>query len=300
MTNKGEGGRDLSQSAVLRDRFTSHEIFERVIVDADEEISRSFRELFFSGLAAGFAITLTVLLYASMTHAAGGIPIVGALLYPIGFVYIILGNYQLYTENTLPPVALVIERMASVPAMLGMWSVVLLGNVAGGALGAMALAYGGVFSPEAAQTAVDIGMSGVETDWVPLFFKAMFAGLIVAGVVWLDFSVTSATARFLLIYMAFLAIPLGNLFHVVVASTEVVYLVLEGQVGLLYGAYNFALPVLLGNTFGGVLLVTIVNYFQTPDYIQEDPSKRLGLKQWLFTWDRGRDLEELEQMFDNE
>ena len=296
MTNNNGGERDLSESAILRDRFTSNEIFERIIVDADEEISRSFRELFFSGLAAGFAITLTVLLYVSMTHATDGIPLVGALLYPIGFVYIILGNYQLYTENTLPPVALVIERMASVPAMLGMWSVVLLGNVVGGALGATALAYGGVFSPEAAQTAVEIGMSGVETDWVALFFKAMFAGLIVAGVVWLDFSVTNSTARFILVYMAFLAIPFGNLFHVVVASTEVVYLVLVGQIGLLYGAYNFALPVLLGNTFGGVLLVTIVNYFQTPTYIQEDPSRRLGLKQWLFTWDTGREKEELEQM----
>jgi len=287
---------DLSQSTVLRDRFTSSEIFERVIVDADEEISRSFRELFFSGLAAGFAITLTVLLYVSMTHAVDGVPLVGALLYPIGFVYIILGNYQLYTENTLPPVALVIERMASVPAMLGMWSIVLLGNVVGGALGATALAYGGVFSPGAAQTAVEIGMSGVETEWITLFFKAMFAGLIVAGIVWLDFSVTDATARFILVYMAFLAIPFGNLFHVVVASTEVVYLVLVGQIGLLYGAYNFALPVLLGNTFGGVLLVTIVNYFQTPTYIQEDPSRRLGLKQWLFTWDTGREKDELEQM----
>ena len=296
MTSESGGKRDLSQSSILRDRFTSNEIFERVIVDADEEISRSFRELFFSGLAAGFAITLTVLLYVSMTHAVDGVPLVGALLYPIGFVYIILGNYQLYTENTLPPVALVIERMASVPAMLGMWSIVLLGNVVGGALGATALAYGGVFSPGAAQTAVEIGMSGVETEWITLFFKAMFAGLIVAGIVWLDFSVTDATARFILVYMAFLAIPFGNLFHVVVASTEVVYLVLVGQIGLLYGAYNFALPVLLGNTFGGVLLVTIVNYFQTPTYIQEDPSRRLGLKQWLFTWDTGREKDELEQM----
>lgn len=96
--------------------------------------------------------------------------------------------------------------------------------------------------------------------------------------------------------MAFLAIPLGNLFHVVVASTEVVYLVLEGQIGLLYGVSNFALPVLLGNTVGGVLLVTIVNYFQTPTYIQEDPSRRLNLREWLFTWDTGRDKEELEAM----
>ncbi|RQG97099.1 formate/nitrite transporter family protein [Natrarchaeobius chitinivorans] len=294
-----ETNRDLSESSVLRDRFTSEEIFERVIVDADEEISRSFRELFFSGLAAGFAITLTVLLYASMTDAAGGIPIIGALLYPIGFVYIILGNYQLYTENTLPPVALVIERMASVPAMLGMWTVVLLGNLLGGAIGAAALSYGGVFSPDVAQTATEIGMAGINTEWMALFFKAAFAGLIVAGVVWLDFGVQNATARFLLVYMAFLAIPLGNLFHVVVASTEVVYLVLEGQVGLVHGAYNFAFPVLLGNTFGGVLLVTIVNYFQTPTFIQEDPSRRLGFREWLFTWNTGREKEELEQMLED-
>lgn len=287
---------DLSESSILRDRFTSEEIFERVVVDADEEISRSFRELFFSGLAAGFAITLTVLLYASMTHEADGIPVIGALLYPIGFVYIILGNYQLYTENTLPPVALVIERMASVPAMLGMWSFVLLGNVVGGALGATALAYGGVFSPEVAQTATEIGMTGVETDWIALFTKGAFAGLLVAGVVWLDFGVQNATARLLLVYMAFLAIPLGNLFHVVVASTEVAYLVLEGHIGLMSGISQFALPVLLGNTVGGVLLVTIVNYFQTPTYIQQDPSRRLTLREWLFTWDTGRDKEELESM----
>lgn len=295
MTYSGDSERDLSESAVLRDRFTSEEIFERVIVDADEEISRSYRELFFSGLAAGFAITLTVLLYASMSHAAGDVPMVGALLYPIGFVYIILGNYQLYTENTLPPVALVIERMASVPAMLGMWGVVLLGNLLGGILGAAALAFGGVFSPEVSRTAVEIGMTGVETEWISLFFKAAFAGLIVAGVVWLDFGVKTATARFLLVYMAFLAIPLGELFHVVVASTEVALLVFLGEITVIHGVYNFALPVLLGNTFGGVLLVTIVNYFQTPTYIQEDPSRRLGMREWLFTWNRGREKEELER-----
>lgn len=292
--------RDLSESSVLRDRFTSTEIFERVIVDADEEISRSFRELFFSGLAAGFAITLTVLLYASMTHTADGTPMIGALLYPIGFVYIILGNYQLYTENTLPPVALVIERMASLPAMLGMWAIVLLGNVIGGTFGAAALAYGGVFSGGVEQTAIDIGMTGIETDWMALFFKGSFAGLIVAGVVWLDFGVRNATARFLLVYMAFLAIPLGNLFHVVVASTEVMYLVFLGQIELLHGLSQFALPVLLGNTFGGVLLVTIVNYFQTPTYIQEDPSRRLSLRDWLFTWDTGRDKDELEAMLSDD
>ena len=293
MSSQPDTGRELSDSSILRDRFTSEEIFERLIVDADEEISRSFRELFFSSLAAGFAITLTVLLYASMTEASNGLPVVGALLYPIGFVYIILGNYQLYTENTLPPVALVIERMASVPSMFAMWGIVLIGNLIGASLGAAALAYGGVFSPEVSQTAIGIAQSGIATPSGTLFFKAAFAGLIVAGVVWLDFGVRNATARFLLVYMAFLAIPMGNLYHVVVSSTEVMYLVFLGEASLLAGATGFILPVLLGNTFGGVLLVTIVNYFQTPGYIQENPGKRLNINEWLFGWHRGRDKEEL-------
>lgn len=114
-----------SEGATISDRFDTAEVFKRVLVAADEEIGTSARHLFFSGLAAGFAITLTVLLYATMTAATGGNPLLGAILYPIGFVYIILGGYNLYTEDTLPPVALVLERLASLPALFRVWGVAL-------------------------------------------------------------------------------------------------------------------------------------------------------------------------------
>ncbi len=273
---------EADPSDVFRNRLSTDEIYERVLIEADEEINRPVRELFFSGIAAGFAITITVLLYASLTHSTGGIPIVGALLYPIGFIYIILGNYQLYTENTLPPVALTLDRLASIPAMLWMWVVVLAGNLAGGTIGAVLLAYGGVMSPEVSVTLSEIAMTGIETAWFDLFFKAVFAGLIVAGVVWVDFAVRNSTTRFLLVYLAFLSIPLGGLFHVVVASTEVMFLVFTGELGLVYGATQFALPVLLGNTVGGVVLVTTINYYQTSHEIHEI-SEKLSIHEWLFT-----------------
>ncbi len=279
---------------LFRNRLSTDEIYERVLIEADEEIGRCVRELFFSGVAAGFAITITVLLYASMTNAAGEIPIVGALLYPIGFLYIILGNYQLYTENTLPPVALVLDRLASFPAMFGMWATVLAGNLVGGTVGALLLAYGGVMSPEVTTTLTGIATTGVETAWFDLFFKAVFAGLIVAGVVWVDFGVRNSTTRFLLVYVAFLAIPLGGLFHVVVASTEVMYLVFLGEIGLLFGITNFALPVLLGNTLGGVVLVTTINYYQTSHEIHE-LSDTLSISEWLFTNKTALDPEKLKE-----
>jgi len=254
-----------SEGAVIKDRFDAAEVFKRVIVAADEEIGTRARELFFSGLAAGFAITLTLLLYASMTAATGGHPLLGGILYPIGFIYIILGGYNLYTEDTLPPVALVLERLASLPALFRVWGIVLSGNFIGGACGALLLATTGVLSPEASVAATEISLKGLQTPVDDLFFKALVAGFVVAGVVWLNFSARSVTSRFLLTYVAFLCIPYGNLNHVVVSFTELTYLTIGGEAAFFSGFVSFVLPVVLGNTTGGVILVTVVNYFQTTE-----------------------------------
>jgi formate/nitrite transporter FocA (FNT family)/nucleotide-binding universal stress UspA family protein len=279
--------------SVVRDRFTSDEIFQRIVAAADEEITSGSRELFFSALAAGFAITITFLLYASLTASTGGDKIVSAMLYPLGFVYIIIGGYQLYTENTLPPVALTLERLASIPALLRNWLVVLAGNFTGGGLGAAALAYGGVLSPEAAAAALSLAQKGIDTSPGTLFVKAAFAGLIVAGVVWVGFAARDTTSRIIVVYLAFLAIPIGGLFHVVVSFTEMLYLVFRNDLSLLLGLREFVLPVLLGNTVGGVVLVTVVNYFQTTEERLESArfegsNRQLSLREWFLGGLAGR------------
>lgn len=276
-----------SVGKTVRDRFATNEIYQRVVAYGDYELVAGNRELFFSGLAGGFAITITFLLYASLYGAFEGAPVVSQLLYPLGFMYIILGGYQLYTENTLPPVALVLERLASLPALLRVFGVVLLGNFLGAGLGAVVLAYTGVFAEPSAAAAIELGQTGVDTAWWDLFFKAVFAGLIVAGVVWMDFSAGDTISRLVLIYMAFLAIPVAGLYHVVVSFTELLYLTLQTDYSFFWGLWEFILPVLLGNTLGGILLVTVVNWFQTTnrrleairDPEQEDP---LSLKEWVF------------------
>ena len=269
---------------VVPDMFSSDQVFQRIVMDADHEITSSVRELFFAAVAGGFAITITYLLYASMTAKTGG-SIAAVLLYPLGFIYIIIGGYQLYTENTLPPVALTLERLASVPRLLRHWLVVLAGNFTGGAIGAVVLAYGEVFSPEAAAVAADLAQKGIATSPTALFFKGAFAGLIVAGVVWMNFAARDTVSRVLIVYLAFLAIPLGNLFHVVVSFTESIYLLLVGGPGLFVSMTEFVIPVLLGNTIGGVLLVTVVNYYQTSerrlDVEHFENVRRLSTREWL-------------------
>jgi len=269
---------------VLTDQFSTDEVYQRVVADADHEVTSGARELLFSALAAGFAITVTFLLYASVTATAES-KFVGVLLYPLGFVYIIIGGYQLYTENTLPPVALTLERLASIPTLFRHWLIVLAGNFLGGGLGAVALAYGGVFDATTAAVAVGFAEKGIATPAGHLFAKAAFAGVIVAGVVWINFAARDTISRLVVVYLAFLAIPMGNLFHVVVSFTEVVYLALVTGANPVPALGGFVLPVLLGNTFGGVVFVTVVNYYQTSDQrLQVERFRnvrRLSPREWL-------------------
>ncbi|WP_418281402.1 formate/nitrite transporter family protein [Halorubrum sp. DTA98] len=284
----------------VRDRFSSDEVFQRIIAAADEEVTSGRRELFFSGIAAGLAITITFLLYASMTASTDGHPVLSVLLYPLGFIYIIVGGYQLFTENTLPPVALTLERLASLPTLLRHWSIVLAGNFVGGAIGALVLSYGGVITGETIESAIYVSSAGFEVGWWPLFFKGAVAGLIVAGVVWVGFASTNSVTRLLVVYLAFLAIPLGNLYHVVVSFTEVLYLLFvqnmgfhDGGITLYGGMTEFVLPVLLGNTAGGVVLVTLVNYFHTSEKRLaearfEGMTRRLSVPEWVLGRAAGR------------
>lgn len=275
------------------DRFSSEETFQRVLATADEEVSTGTRELAFSGLAAGFAITLTFVAHAALTEYFPENEPFAAFLYPIGFLYIILGRYQLYTENTLPPVTLVLARLASWPLLARIWVIVLSGNVLGAALGAFVLAHSHVLSTAAMQAGVEFVRTGLETGWWDVFFKAIFAGWLVAGVVWLNHAVHESVSRILLVYIVFYMISAAELYHVVVTACDVFFAVFVGQISLFAALYEFWLPVLLGNTIGGVVLVALVNYGQAER--QRFPEVReLSTREWFFSWHGGREREPID------
>lgn len=271
----------------VEDRFSSSEILQRVLATADEEIVTGTRELFFSALAAGFAIVITFLGHAVGNAFFPDNQFLSATLYPLGFIYIILGRYQLYTENTLPPVALVLTRLASLPLLLRVWGIVLVGNVLGAGLGAFILAHSQVLSPEAMQAGTEFARSGLELAWWDVFFKSLFAGWLVAGVVWLDHAARDTISRLFLIYIVFYMIAAAELFHVITTATDALYFTFVGGAGIGTVVYEFWLPVLLGNTVGGVFLVGLVNFAQIEQ--QHFPEIReLTVRELFFSWRGGR------------
>ncbi|MDX1531722.1 MAG: formate/nitrite transporter family protein [Rhodothermales bacterium] len=261
--DRSESGAPAAGHAV-RDLFSTDEIFQRLVATADEEFVRSTRLLFLSGLAAGLSIGLSFLARSAVTAAVPGDEsgLVGNLLYPIGFLLIVLGRYQLFTENTLTPVTLVLTRIASLPQLLRLWGIVLAANVVGAALVALVLAKTAVLDPDTAAVARAFGEHGLEFPFGALFWKGVIAGWLVASMVWLNHAARDTTARFLIVLFIMYLVPSADLFHCVIGACEVLYLVFQGAAGLGEAA-SFFTAVVLGNTVGGVLLVGILNYAQT-------------------------------------
>lgn len=262
---------DTSQSGAptggraIRDMFSTDEIFHRIVATAEEEFSRSDRLLFLSGLAAGLSMGLTFLARSTLMGAVpwDGSGLLGNLLYPLGFLLIVLGRYQLFTENTLTPVTLVLTKLTGLMVLLRIWGVVLLANVLGSSLLAFLLANTGVFNPDSAEAALEIGKHAVELSWADLFWKAVIAGWLVASMVWLVHAAADMTARFMIVYVLMFMIPSADLFHCIIASCEMTYVIFVGAVEWLeYGRVVSA--VVIGNTVGGVLLVAILNFAQVP------------------------------------
>lgn len=290
--DRSESGAPAAGEA-LRDLFSTDEIFHRLVIAADEEFSRSTRLLFLSGLAAGLSISLSFLGMTALMALWPGesAQLAGSLLYPIGFLFVVMGRYQLFTENTLTPVTLVLTRIASIPRLLRIWGVVLAANVLGTGLCAYVLATTGVFSPEMAEVAYGLGEHFLEMPWADLFWKGVFAGWLVAGMVWLNYAARSMTARFLITFVLMYTVAATELAHCIVGSGEVLYVVFQGGASVTAFLIDFLVPAVLGNTVGGVLLVAILNFSQTRDRLfpnRDCGQLELTWSEWLFGHAAGR------------
>ena len=110
-------------------RLTAPQIFEAATENARSELSRSWRSLAFSGLAGGITLGLTGIGVASVQAILGEgnwQQLVSYLLYPSGFIAVIIGRSQLFTENTLYPVVLVLDERGHLLNTLRLWVVVSL------------------------------------------------------------------------------------------------------------------------------------------------------------------------------
>jgi formate/nitrite transporter FocA (FNT family) len=143
--SKQSGQEEEKQSeAMERQSASADVVYEAVRLEGEEELARPSSGLFWSGLAAGLAMGFSFLTQALLQSAlppSSWRHAVAALGYTVGFVFVVLGRQQLFTENTLTPVLPLLRDWGKLPNVLRLWGVVLVANLIGAAAFAWVLGH---------------------------------------------------------------------------------------------------------------------------------------------------------------
>jgi formate/nitrite transporter FocA (FNT family) len=107
------------------------EAFDAIVSEGAQRLHRSWREVLTTGLAAGLEVATGILALLAVTAATGSHLLAG-LAFSIGFMALLLGRSELFTEGFLVPVAAVVAKRASLGQLARLWSGTLLANLAGG------------------------------------------------------------------------------------------------------------------------------------------------------------------------
>lgn len=239
--------------------------FEVIRRRGEEELARPLAALFFSGLAAGLSMGFSLLaegfLHTFLPDAPWA-PLVSKLGYSVGFLMVILGSQQLFTENTLTAIIPLLARRTrgALVDVIQLWAVVLGANLLGAFIFAWGIAHTGVLDPAVHDSLHVIGLVAADGTTWQLILQGIMAGWLIALMVWM-LPATQGGKTTIIVLLTYL-IGLGGFPHIIAGSVEVLYAVAHD--GLPWGRYllHWAPATLLGNVVGGVALVSALNYAQ--------------------------------------
>jgi formate/nitrite transporter FocA (FNT family) len=189
-------------------------------------------------------------------------PLVAKFGYSFGFLIVIIGRQQLFTENTLTAVLPVLARRnwLALMRMLRLWAIVLAANLLGAHIVAWVLGNTGVFTPQMQHVFAQIARESYSVTIGQAILRGIFAGWLIATLVWMRAALDSGQIP-LIVLMTYL-VAIGGFTHIIAGSIEVLFLVMTGALPWSSYLIHYALPVLLGNTIGGVSLVAVFNHAQ--------------------------------------
>ncbi len=240
-------------------------VHEAIRVDGETELLRPASALAWSGFAAGMSMAFSLIAEAILRRYLPDQPwrpLVTRLGYPIGFLIVILGKQQLFTENTLTVIIPLMSRRDRKTLMnvARLWVVVLVANIAGAHAIAWILTAAITFDAGGRMAMLDTARDATSMTALVVLVRGIFAGWLIATVVWLRAAVDSGEA--FLIFLLTWLVGAGSFAHVIVGSVESLTLVFAGERSWPQYFTAYFVPSLVGNIIGGVSLVAALNHAQ--------------------------------------
>ncbi|MEQ8358672.1 MAG: formate/nitrite transporter family protein [Cytophagales bacterium] len=244
-----------------------NQILDEQIATSLKEFNRSNLGLFISSFSAGLEIAFSVLLmasvitlfYDSLSHESMTLAL--ALCYPVGFIFVIIGRSELFTEHTSLAILPVLNGSVSIKSLLALWGIVYAGNIIGGLVSAILITFIGT----------QIGFVNFESfailsekltshNWYVILFSAILAGWMMGLLGWLITSSQETLSRIFMVILVTAIIGLAGLHHCIVGSVELLTGLLSGH-GPGFAEYiNVQFWSTVGNIIGGTFFVAILKF----------------------------------------
>ncbi|MFW6552450.1 formate/nitrite transporter family protein [Acinetobacter baumannii] len=247
-------------------------VYEIIRRDGAEELDRPTAALIFSGIAAGLVISFSFVFKAIIASYIPTDAIWTDLItnfgYTIGFLIAILGHMQLFTENTITTVVPLFKSFTldKLRAVGRLWGIVILCNIIGTALASLFFLTTDLFTPNIDKALDELAHHVASFSAIQNLLKGVMSGLLIAALVWM---LPSVSNKFLVIFFMTYLIGLGDFTHVVVGSTEMSYLVWQGEASLGEYMFNFLIPTTIGNIIGGTGVFTLLIYGQVTEELEQ-------------------------------
>ncbi|MEO6629270.1 MAG: formate/nitrite transporter family protein [Aquihabitans sp.] len=242
--------------------------YDRTVEEGTQRLERGWPELLATGTLAGLEVGTGVLALLAVEEATGS-PLLAGLAFSIGFLALLLGHSELFTEGFLLPVAAVVARRATLKQLAKLWSGTLVMNLAGGWIitWLMMQAY-----PSLHATAIKTARHYVDAPLsMQSFALALLAGSTITLLTRMQHGTDSDIARIVAaVAVAFLLAGL-QMFHSILDSLLIFAALHTGDAPFGYLDWlRWVSYTLVGNVLGGVLLVTLLRVVRTKDRIEQE------------------------------
>ncbi|HWE77178.1 MAG TPA: formate/nitrite transporter family protein [Pseudolabrys sp.] len=245
-------------------------IYEVVRRLGQEEMERPLVSLWWSGVAAGLSISFSLLAQGILHEHLPDAPwrvLVVSLGYTVGFLIVVLGRQQLFTESNITVVLPVLKDLtpSNVWRMSRLWVIVLVANLAGTLFAAVFCTYFPVVPQDLYGAMLAISREMAHLSWWQMCFHGVTSGFLIAAMVWM--LPTAESAKLPVIALMTWLIAVGGFTHVIAGSMDAYLLVFAGDWEWWRFITGFFLPVLIGNMVGGTALFALISYAQVMEEI---------------------------------
>ena len=259
------------------------EIWEQSVEEGERRLARAPQGLAATGVVGGVDVMLGVMALAVVSGAlAVSLPeqiahIGGSLVFGIGFVFLVIGRSELFTENLLVPIAGLLRGRGSGRRLLLLWLVTMVANLAGIFVLAAIFTRAGLVPPETLDAAGQMADTFGERDFVAALLSAIVAGTAMTLFTWMIHAVERDIARIVIALLIGFVLAAPSLNHAIVGFGEMVFGLLAGTSETATWtdlAQNFPVSV-LGNFIGGLGFVTFFRILQVRGE-DEDGERRVA------------------------